>query len=180
LPQPASPPKVESSNLGKVYCLATSVAFLQDTTICWDAELVLLTLSWQNSYADKAMRSWRGGGWVPPLYKLGLISKYWSWSELVLARYFSFSLSHPKPQLSFQEPSNPWLLAATAYVYYLFTFCCNTCVMYLCKCGWGHVVHVRRWEVRGSSQEPVLSCCEFLGLDSGCLACVLSTFINFV
>ena len=30
----ASPPRVESSNLGKVYCPATSAAFLQDATTC--------------------------------------------------------------------------------------------------------------------------------------------------
>lgn len=95
--------RVESSDLGKVYCPA---AFLQDATTCWEAEPVL-TLSWQSR------GSWLGGGWVPPLYKLRLLSKHWPSSEnFVLALYFSRSLSHVKPHRYFQEPSKP---AATSY-----------------------------------------------------------------
>lgn len=98
--RPGLPQLVESSDLGKVSCPATSAAFLQDTTTCREAEPVL-TLYWQSS--DPAMV---GDGPPPrPFHKLKLVSKHWPWSEIfVLACYFSHSLSHPKPHLSSQEP----------------------------------------------------------------------------
>jgi hypothetical protein len=88
----ASPPKVESSDLGKVYCPAT-YAVSSKTPL--PAERLNL-FSWQS------LTKWPQDpgiwGWVPPLYKLRLISKHWAFiRELCLGLLF----------LSLPFPSNP-------------------------------------------------------------------------
>jgi hypothetical protein len=50
----ASPSRVESSDLGKVYCPATFAVSSK------------MPLPAESRDPDKAARSWCGGGWVPP------------------------------------------------------------------------------------------------------------------
>ena len=95
LQQSASPPQVESSNLGEVYC-PTICSFLHEVTTCWAAELVFLTRSWQSEE------------WLLPPCKFQILElNIEPWSEnFVLAHYFSHCPSHPSPAFlsGTQEP----------------------------------------------------------------------------
>jgi hypothetical protein len=101
----ASPPRVESYNLGKVFCLPHLRVFSKTPL---PAERLNL-FSWH--YPGKAIRSWHGRGWVRH------INKHWPWSELCLGSLF-LSLPFPSnPIFPLQEPRNLghwWLHLCTA------------------------------------------------------------------
>jgi hypothetical protein len=101
LPLSASPPMVESSDLGRsILC-----GFLQDTTTCWEAEPVFLRWTWiSNSLVterwDPGRQSNEGlvcWGIGLPLYKLRFLSKLWTLirklrlGSLFLSHFLSYS-----------------------------------------------------------------------------------------
>jgi hypothetical protein len=120
----ASPPKVESSDLDQFSCPAKSAAFLEEATNYWEAQPVLLTLSWQsNEILVWCVCVWGGGP-----YKLGLLSKHWPWSENLTSLNSSL-MTFPTPNLIFPF-WNPvtlgrWWLHSVFYLMFTWHFYIN-------------------------------------------------------